>query len=137
MLSIIKPYNTMIKKLLTLGLVAMCSVAAEAEINVIPRPAQVVEKEGKFHATSLEPSKTVQYKIDKKVRGAEAYTLSVTPKGIVAKASTQTGLFYAKQTLLQLIDQDGNKGCSPLQLSWSAPGSLSSLLYCGGDQEAD
>lgn len=111
MLSIIKPYNTMIKKLLTMGLVAMCSVAAEAEINVIPRPAQVVEKEGKFHATSLEPSKTVQYKIDKKVRGSEAYTLSVTPKGIVAKASTQTGLFYAKQTLLQLIDQDGNVPC--------------------------
>lgn len=44
----------------------------------------------------------ITFVIDKKVNGAEAYRLSVGPKGITAKASTSAGLFYAAQTLLQL-----------------------------------
>ena len=40
---------------------------------------------------------------DKSVQGAEAYTLEVTPQGVTAKASTAAGLFYAVQTLLQLM----------------------------------
>lgn len=46
---------------------------------------------------------TVSFYIDPKVKGAEAYELQVTPDGIEAKASTSDGLFYAAQSLLQLM----------------------------------
>ena len=99
----------MLKQIITSLAVAVC-LTAQAEINVIPRPAQVVEKTGTCHITGLD-AKNVKWQKDKKVKGAEAYTLSVTPKGIVAKASTDAGLFYARQTLIQLMDKDGNVPC--------------------------
>ncbi len=46
---------------------------------------------------------TVTFRIDKSVKGAEAYRLSITPQGIEATASTEAGLFYAMQSLFQLL----------------------------------
>lgn len=46
---------------------------------------------------------TVYFKLDKNVEGQEAYTLEVKPNEIVAAASTTDGLYYAMQTLLQLL----------------------------------
>ena len=46
---------------------------------------------------------TVSFIIDPKVKGSEAYELHVTPDGIEAHASTSGGLFYAAQSLLQLM----------------------------------
>lgn len=44
--------------------------------------------------------------IDPKIRGAEAYRLSVTSRGIVIQASTDKGLFWGVQTLRQLIPEE-------------------------------
>ena len=41
--------------------------------------------------------------LDKSIQGKEAYTLTVTPNGVTAKASTKQGLFYAMQSFLQLL----------------------------------
>ncbi len=46
---------------------------------------------------------SIVFRIDKDTAGPEAYRLSVTPQGVVASASTSDGLFYAMQTLLQLL----------------------------------
>ena len=46
---------------------------------------------------------TVSFILDKTVSGAEAYTLEVTPEKVVARASTSAGLFYAMQTIFQLL----------------------------------
>ncbi len=45
---------------------------------------------------------------DKKL-GAEGYTLSADQHGLVASASTDAGLFYAVQTITQLIQQKGTE----------------------------
>lgn len=61
-------------------------------------------------ATGHTPSKgklqgkgTISFIIDSAIKGAEAYRLDVTADRIVARASTAHGLFYAMQSLLQLM----------------------------------
>lgn len=46
---------------------------------------------------------TISLLIDPSVKGSEAYTLEVTPEQITARAATSAGLFYAVQSLLQLM----------------------------------
>ena len=46
---------------------------------------------------------TITFVIDPSLQGDESYTLEVTPRQITAKSATGTGLFYAMQTLLQLM----------------------------------
>ena len=46
---------------------------------------------------------TIYFRLDKSIKGQEAYRLSVTPNEVIAAASTTDGLFYAMQTLLQLL----------------------------------
>lgn len=48
-------------------------------------------------------AQTISFVLDKNVKGAEAYTLEVTPTNVIAKACTPDGLFYAVQSLLQLL----------------------------------
>lgn len=45
----------------------------------------------------------VAFLIDKSIVGQEAYTLTVTKDAVVCRAATDTGLFYAMQSLLQLL----------------------------------
>lgn len=52
--------------------------------------------------------------------GAEGYLLEATPKGIVLRANTSAGLFYAMHTLLQLFPAD-IESAKPVQASWSVP----------------
>ncbi|TKG95894.1 beta-hexosaminidase [Puteibacter caeruleilacunae] len=46
----------------------------------------------------------VKFIRDKKVDNTQGYTLSIGKKGIVIKASTEVGLFYGVQTLVQYLD---------------------------------
>lgn len=48
----------------------------------------------------------VDFVIDPGVEGREAYTLTVTPAAITLRAATTDGLFYAMQTLCQLLPAD-------------------------------
>ena len=83
-------------------------------VNVIPKPASLQVGEGVFN-----PFKTkgqVEFTLDKASGIApEGYTLSVTPKGVKAVASDEAGLFYARQTLNQLIQPDGTIPCVEIQ----------------------
>ena len=77
----------------------LLTLLVAAAINVIPKPASTVPGDG-----CLDLSKgKVEFVLDSSSGiPAEGYTLSVTPKGVRATASGEAGLFYARQTLLQL-----------------------------------
>lgn len=65
---------------------------------------------------------TVTFEIDKSVKGAEAYTLEVSGDKVTARASTSDGLYYAAQTLLQLLPpqvENGTLVTTPVQ--WQIP----------------
>ena len=89
---------------------ALLSLLAAAAINVIPQPVSMVVGEGHFNITRN--ADKVRYTLDPASGIApEGYTLSVTKKGVVAVASSKAGLFYASQTLSQLIQPDGTVPC--------------------------
>lgn len=65
---------------------------------------------------------TISFVIDKNLSGEEAYTLEVTPQQIVAKAATGTGLFYAMQTLLQLMPAEVESTSPTVNIkTWQIP----------------
>lgn len=59
--------------------------------------------------------------ISKKIKGDEAYTLNVTSKGVVAKASTARGLFYAMQSFMQLLPPQIESKALVENTRWEAP----------------
>ena len=100
------------KKILSMLALALCALGLQAvDVNVIPRPAKMQMSEGTMTPTA----KNTKYVIDKKVAGPEAYTLTITPKGVRATASTEAGLFYARQTLEQLKGADGTVPCLTIE----------------------
>jgi len=56
-----------------------------------------------------------------KAIGAEGYTLSITPKGILLKANQGAGLFYGVQTLLQLFPKEIESKSPIKNITWQAP----------------
>lgn len=67
---------------------------------VIPVPSEVQINEGTYSYVA-EPEVKVSM-IKSMEGGPEAYTLKVTPKGVVIKAVSDAGVFYAQQTLRQI-----------------------------------
>lgn len=59
-----------------------------------------LKKEGKKQPVTAD---VVRFVIDPNFEGSETYHLEVTPTDVTCKASTHSGLFYALQTLLQLM----------------------------------
>ncbi|MBR1652815.1 MAG: family 20 glycosylhydrolase [Alloprevotella sp.] len=59
-----------------------------------------LKKEGKKQPVT---SNVVRFIVDANVEGPETYRLEVTPEAVTAYASTSAGLFYAMQTLFQLM----------------------------------
>ncbi len=58
-------------------------------------------------------------KVDPKLKMAkEGYTLEVTPNKVLAKAKTRTGIFYATQTILQLLPPDIYRN-KPTKRNWA------------------
>ncbi|MGM9802914.1 MAG: family 20 glycosylhydrolase [Muribaculaceae bacterium] len=53
--------------------------------------------------------------------GEEGYTLCVGPKGVVAKAKTAHGVFYAMQTFLQLLPAEIESPSVVSGVEWTAP----------------
>lgn len=50
---------------------------------------------------------SIRLTIDPEGLGAEAYTLSIRPDGILLRGSDEAGLFYGVQTLIQILRQRG------------------------------
>ena len=63
---------------------------------------------------------TIELVITNKVKGDEAYTLDVTVKGVIAKAATAKGLFYAMQSFLQLLPPQIESE-KAMTVKWEAP----------------
>ncbi len=73
--------------------------------------------------TEQETNGTIQLNLNDKtddVLGAEGYTLESSPQGVMITANQPAGLFYAMQTLLQLLPKEI---VSPVkvQASWTVP----------------
>lgn len=84
-----------------------------SEVNLIPKPANFTLGKGYFKIDSAtlctENSDKVRYILNPEMTELEpeAYRLTVGQKGIEVQASSEAGLFYARQTLLQLLSSDG------------------------------
>ena len=87
----------------------LLTLLAAAIINIIPEPASVQVQDGclkkcranRIHCT-VDPASGI---------APEGYTLTVTRKGVEIVASDDAGVFYAKQTLAQLVQPDGSIPC--------------------------
>lgn len=95
-------------------LLVACSPKETAQVNLIPKPAHIEVAGGYFKVDTnliMEPgeSRAVRYSVDKTLqeKNPEGYELKVTASGIELKAGSETGLFYGKQTLRQLVTPEG------------------------------
>ena len=76
--------------------------------QLIPAPAEMQVRGGSF---KVDGEKRMEFVLDAKADiPAEGYTLEVTRSSVKAVASTEAGLFYARQTLKQL-EENGRIPC--------------------------
>lgn len=74
------------------------------ELPILPAPRRFWRSDGFFllpEGGSLVP--LLSRRIDPAIRGEESYRLAIRPNEVVLSASTQRGLFYAFQSLKQLV----------------------------------
>ncbi len=64
---------------------------------------------------------SLQIKADKKAANNEAYTISVTPNGVVLSAPTAQGLYWATRTLLQMTENSAEGLTLPVGTISDAP----------------
>ncbi|RNC66283.1 family 20 glycosylhydrolase [Proteiniphilum sp. X52] len=101
---------------LFLFLAILCSCSPEKgpkEMNLLPMPQQVTVTGAGKHpilSGSIDESVITERIIDEipeaSINAEEAYRLTVTRDSILIEAVTQKGMYWAKQTLRQLITQD-------------------------------
>ena len=88
----------------------LLTLLATALINIIPEPVSVQVQDGCFNMKGCK--NRIQCTVDPASGIApEGYTLTVTRRGIKICASDEAGVFYAKQTLGQLVRPDGKVPC--------------------------
>lgn len=95
------------------SLLIACSPKETAIVNLIPKPAQMEVSGGYFKVDTTylfrdEQSDSIRFVLDESLKvNPEGYLLTVNDAGILLKAGTETGLFYGKQTLRQLLTPQG------------------------------
>lgn len=78
----------------------------------------------KVTVSSQNPSATIYFQINREVDsmiGDEGYRLEVNPKQIMIKANKAAGLFYASQTLLQLLPKEIENQKEVQKANWEIP----------------
>lgn len=94
-------------------LLLACSPKENVQENLIPKPVQMEVGTGYFKVDSTlsmsqGQSGSISYSIDPSLRmSPEGYDLVVSKNGIDLKGGSEAGLFYGKQTLLQLLTPEG------------------------------
>lgn len=85
----------------------LAAAAIAASLNVIPAPVSTEVGDGVYKMTGKKNE--IVLRVDRKLDlpSKEGYVLTVDARGIKAKAPSEAGLFYARQTLNQLIRPDG------------------------------
>ena len=89
-----------------IALACALTVFAQGPENVLPVPSDIVMAEGTYSYEG-EPQVTISYVIDGVA--PEGYELEVTANGVMIKASTESGAFYALQTLKQMTCEGSQK----------------------------
>ncbi|GHT41589.1 beta-hexosaminidase [Bacteroidia bacterium] len=92
-------------------ILTLCLVAIMAQAHpIIPTPQSVTLGKGYFAATK-QPATEAMAVVTEKNHGEEYYRLVITPQKITCYAASEAGVFYAKQSLLQLPDSLGRIPC--------------------------
>ncbi len=88
----------------------LLTLLATAIINIIPEPVSVQVQDGCFNMKGCKNRIHCTVQSDSGI-APEGYTLTVGKRRIDIVASDEAGIFYAKQTLSQLIQPDGTVPC--------------------------
>ena len=97
------------KLILLLSVLILATTAFSQDLGIIPSPQQVDYQQGNFYwkADLAKNEKRIKTEIVKDIPAKEnreqAYIIKITPKNIMLQAMTEQGLFYARQSLNQLV----------------------------------
>lgn len=92
-----------------------CNQTVETQIQLIPEPFEMTQSDGMFKVSQAmlvgagSASNKVNFRVDPNATDIpdEGYQLEIDKAGVRLVAKTETGLFYGKQTLLQLLTPNG------------------------------
>ena len=92
-----------------------CNQTVETQIQLIPEPFEMTQSDGMFKVSQAmlvgagSASNKVNFRVDPNATDIpdEGYQLEIDEAGVRLTAKTETGLFYGKQTLLQLLIPNG------------------------------
>lgn len=92
-----------------------CNQTVETQIQLIPEPFEMTQSDSMFKVSQAmlvgagSASNKVNFRVDPNVTDIpdEGYQLEIDEAGVRLTAKTETGLFYGKQTLLQLLTPNG------------------------------
>lgn len=92
-----------------------CNQTVETQIQLIPEPFEMTQSDGMFKVSQAmlvgagSASNKVNFRVDPNATDIpdEGYQLEIDEAGVRLIAKTETGLFYGKQTLLQLLTPNG------------------------------
>lgn len=92
-----------------------CNQTVETQIQLIPEPFEMIQSDGMFKVSQAmlvgagSASNKVNFRVDPNATDIpdEGYQLEIDEAGVRLTAKTETGLFYGKQTLLQLLTPNG------------------------------
>lgn len=92
-----------------------CNQTVETQIQLIPEPFEMTQPDGMFKVSQAmlvgagSASNKVNFRVDPNATDIpdEGYQLEIDEAGVRLTAKTETGLFYGKQTLLQLLTPNG------------------------------
>lgn len=92
-----------------------CNQTVETQIQLIPEPFEMTQSDGMFKVSQAmlvgagSASNKVNFRVDPNATDIpdEGYQLEIDGAGVRLVAKTETGLFYGKQTLLQLLTPNG------------------------------
>ena len=97
------------------ALFTSCNQTVETQIQLIPEPFEMTQSDGMFKVSQAmlvgagSDSNKVNFRVDPNATDIpdEGYQLEIDEAGVRLTAKTETGLFYGKQTLLQLLTPNG------------------------------
>ena len=92
-----------------------CNQTVETQIQLIPEPFEMTQSDGMFKVSQAmlvgagSASNKVNFRVNPNATDIpdEGYQLEIDEAGVRLTAKTETGLFYGKQTLLQLLTPNG------------------------------
>ena len=90
------------KKILLFFLCLMSATAFAQNVHILPTPQQVAWQEGSFNWDENAVRSVIVGHLDVPRNEDQAYRLTVNNDGVLMEATTETGLFYAEQSLKQL-----------------------------------